>query len=118
MSDYDCSGDDYAPGKKKKAAPKPREAKNVIFCLSDEKFHTGTQDLSVTLHLMYFSPPDRSRRRNPRPSQHRSSGGVTNWSKIVFVVDFHNLIFGCYFDLSSLKGYSLMKIFNREVDFS
>ena len=44
--------------------------------------------------------------------------GVTIWSKIDFVVDFRNLLFGCDFDLSFSQGYSLMKIFNYEVDFT
>ena len=44
--------------------------------------------------------------------------GVANWSKIGFVVDFRNLLFGCDFDLSFSKDYSLMKIFNYEVDFT
>ena len=38
--------------------------------------------------------------------------GVANWSKICFVVDFRNLLFGRDFDLSFSKGYSLMKFFN------
>jgi hypothetical protein len=38
--------------------------------------------------------------------------GVTIWSKVPFVVDFRNLLFGRDFDLSFSKGYSLMKIFN------
>ena len=38
--------------------------------------------------------------------------GVTIWSKMRFVVDFRNLLFGCDFDLSFSKGYSLMKFFN------
>jgi hypothetical protein len=44
--------------------------------------------------------------------------GVTFCSKIDFVVDFRNLLFGRDFDLSFSKGYSLMKIFNHEVDFT
>ena len=44
--------------------------------------------------------------------------GVAHWSKIGFVVDFRNLLFGCDFDLSFSKDYSLMKIFNYEVDFT
>ena len=44
--------------------------------------------------------------------------GVANWSKIGFVVDFRNLLFGRDFDLSFSKDYSLMKIFNYEVDFT
>jgi hypothetical protein len=44
--------------------------------------------------------------------------GVTSWSKICFVVDFRNLLFGCDFDLSFSKGYSLMEIFNYEADFT
>ena len=38
--------------------------------------------------------------------------GVANWSKIRFVVDFRNLLFGRDFDLSFSKGYSLMNFFN------
>ena len=38
--------------------------------------------------------------------------GVTIWSKIGFVVDFRNLLFGRDFDVSFSKGYSLMKFFN------
>ena len=45
------------------------------------------------------------------------ASGVTIWSKIRFVVDFRNLLFGRDFDLSFSKGYSLMKIFNYEADF-
>jgi hypothetical protein len=45
-----------------------------------------------------------------------NNSGVTIWSKIDFVVDFRNLLFGCDFDLSFSKSYSLMKIFNYEVD--
>jgi hypothetical protein len=45
------------------------------------------------------------------------NSGVTIWSKIGFVVDFRNLLFGCDFDLSFSKNYSLMKIFNYEADF-
>ena len=44
--------------------------------------------------------------------------GVTIWSKIDFVVDFRNLLFGGDFDLSFSEGYSLMKIFNYEADFT
>jgi hypothetical protein len=44
--------------------------------------------------------------------------GVAIWSKIGFVVDFRNLLLGCDFDLSFSKDYSLMKIFNNEVDFT
>ena len=46
------------------------------------------------------------------------ASGVTIWSKICFVVDFRNLLFGCDFDLSFSKGYSLMEIFNYEADFT
>ena len=35
--------------------------------------------------------------------------GVTIWSKIGFVVDFRNLLFGRDFDVAFSKGYSLMK---------
>ena len=45
------------------------------------------------------------------PDDHLGSG-VTIWSKIGFVVDFRNLLFGRDFDLSFSKGYSLMKFFN------
>ena len=51
--------------------------------------------------------------RAPAPAS-----GVANWSKIGFVVDFRNLLFGCDFDLSFSKDYSLMEIFNYEVDFT
>ena len=61
----------------------------------------------VTLHLNYFPPPDAQRFER---AQQRS--GVTIWSKIRFVVDFRNLLFGRDFDLSFSKGYSLMKFFN------
>jgi hypothetical protein len=44
--------------------------------------------------------------------------GVANWSKIGFVVDFRNLLFGRDFDLSFSKDYSLMKIFNYEGHFT
>jgi hypothetical protein len=44
--------------------------------------------------------------------------GVAIWSKIGFVVDFRNLLFGCDFDLSFSKDYSLMKIFNYKADFT
>ena len=44
--------------------------------------------------------------------------GVAIWSKIGVVVDFRNLLFGCDFDLSFSKNYSLMKIFNYDVDFT
>jgi hypothetical protein len=47
-----------------------------------------------------------------------SASGVAIWSKIGFVVDFRNLLFGCDFDLSFSKDYSLMKMFNYEVDFT
>ena len=40
----------------------------------------------------------------------RLVSGVAIWSKIGFVVDFRNLLFGCDFDLSFSKDYSLMKI--------
>ena len=40
------------------------------------------------------------------------ASGVANWSKIGFVVDFRNLLFGRDFDVSFSKGYSLMKFFN------
>jgi hypothetical protein len=42
----------------------------------------------------------------------RQRSGVANWSKIRFVVDFRNLLFGRDFDLSFSKGYSRMKFFN------
>ena len=51
------------------------------------------------------------------PLNFRWVSGVAIWSKIGFVVDFRNLLFGCDFDLSFSKGYSLMKIFNYEADF-
>jgi hypothetical protein len=44
--------------------------------------------------------------------------GVAIWNKIGFVVDFRNLLFGGDFDLSFSKGYSLMKIFKYEADFT
>jgi hypothetical protein len=44
--------------------------------------------------------------------------GVTIWSKSRFVVDFRNLLFGCDSDLSFSKGYSLMKNFNYEANFT
>ena len=53
-------------------------------------------------------------RRRERPIR---ESGVTIWSKTCFVVDFRNLLFDCDFDLLFSKGYSLMKIFNYEVDF-
>ena len=53
-----------------------------------------------------------------RDAQGNPASGVTIWSKVCFVVDFRNLLFGCDFDLSFSKDYSLMKIFNYEVDFT
>jgi hypothetical protein len=53
-----------------------------------------------------------------RLSDHARDSGVANWSKIGFVVDFRNLLFGRDFALSFSKDYSLMKIFNYEVDFT
>ena len=55
---------------------------------------------------------------DPHAQLLQSESGVTIWSKSRFVVDFRNLLFGCDFDLSFSKGYSLMKISNYEADFT
>ena len=56
--------------------------------------------------------------RHLRQGQRARESGVAIWNKIGFVVDFRNLLFGRDFDLSFSKGYSLMKIFNYEADFT
>ena len=66
---------------------------------------------------MYHSTPDFRLRQKLLAVLRRALrvapvSGVANWSKIRFVVDFRNLLFGRDFDLSFSKGYSLMKFFN------
>jgi hypothetical protein len=68
---------------------------------------------------MGYSPPPHSDMANG--NQAHASGlvsGVAIWSKIGFVVDFRNLLFGCDFDLLFSKDYTLMKIFNYEGHFT
>ena len=60
----------------------------------------------------YFLPPYAGRTGAGAAAERGRGSGVANWSKIGFVVDFRNLLFGRDFDLSFSKGYSLMKYFN------
>ena len=64
---------------------------------------------------MNFFLLGRAKWAGPRLLTSRSfsaGSGVTIWSKIGFVVDFRNLLFGRDFDVSFSKGYSLMKFFD------
>jgi hypothetical protein len=68
-------------------------------------------------HHSYFNLGARKNRQENQPSCHTSTSprprsGATIWSKIRFVVDFRNLLFGRDFDLSFSKDYSLMKFVN------
>ena len=75
---------------------------------------------AVRDQLPHVRAPLQPRAHAPRvPAPEGAEGsGVAIWSKIGFVVDFRNLLFGCDFELSFSKDYSLMKIFNYEVDFT